>query len=320
MSIFITDYISKPDLESKILSGALTDNKEVAEVLLVWHQKIDEAYLNQFPKLKGIVRYGVGFDMVDFDAVKEKGVVFCNTPDYGTDEVSDTAIAMIMNIARGVTRYDYFCRDYQNGSWQENTLNDIKRTSSQVLGVIGAGRIGGSVLRKSKALGFQTVFFDPYKDSGYEKMLGVSRVSSLNKLLSISDIVSIHTPLTEETIGMVSEEFIFKMKDGASLINTARGEIISNLDIFIEPLKSGKLRGLGLDVLPNEPPNNCKLIQSWTDREAWIDGKVIINPHTSYYSQESYEEMRIKASKNAKRIIDGQLPENILIEGKVNHS
>ena len=312
MSVYITDYVSNPDIEEIVLPGLITQCKETAEVLLVWHQKIDSNYLDQFPKLKGIVRYGVGFDAIDLDAVNSRGVVFCNTPDYGTDEVSDTAIGMIMSITRGIVRYDYFCRNYKRNSWQENTITDLRRSSQLTIGVIGAGRIGGSIIRKAKSIGFVVVFFDPYKDRGYEKMLGVDRVDTLNGLLKISDVVSVNTPLTNVTRGLVGKSFISKMKHGASFINTARGEIMVDVDDFIEPIKSGKISGLALDVLPKEPPENKGLISAWKNREEWLDGKVIINPHTSYYTQESYEEMRRKAASNAKIILDGETPYNIV--------
>jgi lactate dehydrogenase-like 2-hydroxyacid dehydrogenase len=313
MSVFITDYVLNPDIEKAILGGLISQNKETAEVLLVWHQKIDTDYLSLFPNLKGIVRYGVGYDAIDLNAVKKRDIVFCNTPDYGTDEVSDTAIGMIMNITRGVFRYDYLCRDYKDGTWQENTIKDLRRSDQLVLGVIGAGRIGGSILRKAKAIGFNLVFFDPYRDRGYEKMLGVNRVDTLDELLKKSDVVSISTPLTSKTKGMVNIDFISKMKHKSSLVNTSRGEILANIDDFIAPIKSGKITGLALDVLPKEPPENKGLISAWKNRERWLDGKVIINPHTSYYSQNSYKEMRSKAALNAKRIINGELPYNIVM-------
>jgi lactate dehydrogenase-like 2-hydroxyacid dehydrogenase len=312
MSVYITDYIENPDIERYILGDLLSKNKETAEVILVWHQKIDTDYLNLFPNLKGVVRYGVGYDAIDLEAIKNKSIVFCNTPDYGTDEVSDTAIGMIMSITRGISRYDYFCRDYKDNSWQENTITNLRRSNKLVLGVIGAGRIGGSILRKAKAIGFNPIFFDPYRDRGYEKMLGVDRVDSLNELLELADVVSINTPLTDKTRGMVNDDFISKMKYGAALINTARGEILENIDNFIEPLKSGKITGLALDVLPEEPPKSLGLISSWKSRERWLDGKLIINPHTSYYTQESFKEMRVKASENVKRIIEGKTPFNTI--------
>lgn len=312
MSVYITDYIKNPDIERSILGDLLSMNKETAEVMLVWHQKIDLDYLNLFPNLKGVVRYGVGYDAIDLEAIENKNLVFCNTPDYGTEEVSDTAIGMIMNITRGISRYDNFCRDYKDGSWQENTITNLRRSNQLVLGVIGAGRIGGSILRKAKALGFNPIFFDPYRDRGYEKLLDVDRVDSLNELLELADVVSINTPLTDKTRGMVNDDFISKMKYGAALVNTARGEIIENIDNFIEPLKSGEITGLALDVLPEEPPKSLGLISSWKSREEWLDGKLIINPHTSYYTMDSFKEMRVKASKNVKRILEGKMPFNII--------
>ncbi|MDC0206565.1 lactate dehydrogenase [Nitrospinae bacterium] len=313
MSVYITDYITNPDIETEVLGNIISKSKETAEVILVWHQVINASYLSHFHNLKGIVRYGVGFDLVELSAVRDRGLIFCNTPDYGTDEVSDTVIGMLMAITRGIARYDYLCRNYSDNSWQENTLTGIRRTNQLMLGIIGAGRIGGSVLRKAKAIGFKASFYDPYKDRGYEKMLGVGRVDTLDELLTTSDIISINAPLTKETECLVDQEFIKKMKPGAALINTARGEIISDLDDFIDPLRSGKISGIALDVLPKEPPGNNRLIAAWKKREDWLEGKVIINPHTSFYSQESYEEMRRKASLNAKRIINGKKPYNIII-------
>jgi len=317
MSVYITDYIEKADIESRVLCDDITSVKENAEVLLVWHQKIDRDYLSKFPKLKGIVRYGVGFDVIDFDAVRERNLIFCNTPDYGTDEVSDTVIAMLMNMVRGVTRYDHDCREYCDNTWQENTLKDLRRTNELMLGVVGAGRIGGSVLRKAKAIGIKTCFYDPYRERGYEKMLGIKRLESLGELLGSADIVSINTPLTAETRGMINSDAIKFMKNRSAFINTARGEIVSNLDIFVEPLKQGKLFGVALDVLPSEPPSEtCELIKAWKNDEKWLERRLIINPHTSYYSKESYDEMRFKAASNAKRILNNKKPYNIIIDNE----
>ena len=113
---------------------------------------------------------------------------------------------------------------------------------------------------------------------------------------------------------MVDYQFVEKMKNGSYLINTARGKIIDNLDIFIDPIKAGKILGIGLDVLPDEPPNKqSEFINSWLSSESWTVGKVIINPHAGYYSQESYKEMRKKAAINARRIIDKLEPTSIVI-------
>lgn len=310
--VYITDYIDDPSIEMEVLGEHLSSEPtESVEVLLVWHQQVDAAYIDRFPKLKGIVRYGVGFDNIDLAYAKRRGIYVCNTPDYGTEEVSDTAIAMIMNIARGITRYDYASRAYTQ-TWQENTNHAIRRNSEQRVGVIGAGRIGGSVLLKAQALRFQTGFYDPYVPRGHEKMLGASRMESLDALLASSDIVSIHTPLSEETAGMIDSAFIARMKPGSSLVNTARGKIIADIDVFYEPLRSGHLMNVALDVLPQEPPGRSLLLDAWREREGWLDGRLIINPHTAYYSTKAYYEMRHKAATNAARMLSGELPYNIV--------
>lgn len=328
--VFITDYIDNPDVEKKILGSNLSakKSKEIevlgddvsiesnadTEVLLVWHKHIDGQYLDKFPKVRGVVRYGVGFDNIDLEEIRRRGLVFCNTPDYGTDEVSDTALAMMLSLLRGVFAYDMFSRGYSD-TWQENTIGKLRRISGLTLGVVGAGRIGTALMGKAKALSMNIVFYDPYKDSGYEKAIGVNRCYDLEGLLAQCDVVSMHTPLTKETRSMVDENFIANMKQDSILINSSRGEVVKDLDIIYRALKSGKLSAVALDVLPDEPPIDCELIRAWRGGDKELGYRIIINPHTSYYSQESYIEMRVKASENAKRILDGIEPLNIISSG-----
>ncbi len=310
--VFITDYIESDFIEKEVLNDYLGNEiGDNTEVVLVWHEKINAKFLDKVPNLKAVIRYGVGYDNIDLNEACNREVIIANTPDYGTEEVSDTAMAMILNITRGVTRYDHKCRKYIS-NWQENTISNIKRTSDIKLGVIGAGRIGGSVILKANAMGFQTSFYDPYRDRGYEKMLQSNRFDSLDELLADSDIISFHAPLSNETYGMVNESFISKMKDGASFVNTARGKVVKSLDVFLEPLKSNKLNCVSLDVLPEEPPINGVLLNEWRARADWLDGRLIINPHSAYFSSQSFKEMRQKAAKNALRVINNQEPFNII--------
>jgi phosphoglycerate dehydrogenase-like enzyme len=311
--VYITDYVTDPSLEREVLGDALAgEPSDDVEVLLVWHKRIDDAYLDQFPNVKGVVRYGVGYDSLDLEALRRRGIVACNTPDYGTEEVADTALAMILNLTRGISRYDALCRTFSDGTWQENTLPGIRRTSDLTLGVVGAGRIGGSVLLRASALRFSTVLYDPYQPRGHEKMLGAGRVDSLGELLAEADVVSIHVPLNEETRGMVDEGFVAAMRPGASFVNTARGGLVRDLEVFHEPLRSGHLGGVALDVLPDEPPGDSPLVESWRQREPWVDGRLLINPHAAFYSETAYPEMRQKAAANARRMLSGAAPFNIL--------
>jgi C-terminal binding protein len=315
--VFITDYIDNPNLEKNILGQNVSLESNIdTEVLLVWHEHIDGKYLDQFPKIKGVVRYGVGFDAINLEEIKKRGLVFCNTPDYGIDEVSDTVLAMMLGLLRGVIAYDLFARDYVN-TWQENTITRLRRISRLTLGVVGAGRIGTALIRKAKALGMNIVFIDPYKDSGYEKAIGVNRSYNLSEFLEQCDVISMHTPLTSETRAMIDSNFINSMKQDSILINCSRGGVVKDLDIIYEALKSGKLSAVALDVLADEPPISSKLIDSWRDRNNKLSHRIIINPHTSYYSKESFTEMRVEAAKNAKRILDGIQPLNIIVEGRI---
>ena len=310
--VLISDYIQNPDIETNILNENLTTtpNKDV-EVILLWNTYANKEYVDSFPNLKAVIRYGAGYDNADLNYLKEKGIFLCNTPDYGTDEVSDTTIAMIMNIARGVSLYDSNAKNYFD-TWQENTNKTIKRNSEYKLGVLGVGRIGGSVIVKANALKFDTYFYDPYLPYGYEKLLNTKRVEDLDEFIESMDILSINCPLTSETKNMINEEFISKMKKGSSLVNTARGGIVKDIDVFYEALKVGHLNSVAFDVLPSEPPKKSKLIDAWRAKESWLEGRVIINPHTAYYSKQAFFEMRQKAALNAKRVIDGLKPVNIV--------
>ena len=161
--IAITDYFSSFEPEREVLGDLVGMHiDKYTEVLLVWHELINEDYVKKLPNLKGVQRYGVGYDNLDLKYLKSKNIICCNNPDYGVDEVSDTAVAMILNIARGVSQYNHQAKKHMN-SWQENIMPAIKRNSDTIIGIIGAGRIGGSVIMKCNALKFQTVFFDPYK-------------------------------------------------------------------------------------------------------------------------------------------------------------
>ena len=135
------------------------------EVLLVWQLKIDEKYLKKFSDLKGIIRYGVGYDNIDLEACEKNKIIFCNNPSYGVDEVSDTALSMIMYLTRVIGLYHYKCLgllENEDGSWQENTFKEAKRLNNLNLGVIGCGRIGTALVRKSKRFSDQLEFMTPF--------------------------------------------------------------------------------------------------------------------------------------------------------------
>ena len=262
--IYLTDYVADAQIEREIIGHRLLSymDKNIPtnqiKVLLVWHKTIDEKVLASYPNLKAIVRYGVGFDNIDIEQCKLRGIKVFNNPDYGIDEVSDTALAMIMALARNIVSYDYVSQSLvknpnKDFPWQENVNSVAKRLRDCSLGVIGVGRIGSALALKIRTIVGSLHFFDPYVVAGYEKVLCAKRHGSLKSLLKSVDIVSIHIPLSMKTTGFIDKNFIDNMRKGSILVNTARGGLLANHTVLDYGLKTGRLSGVGLDVLPEEP-------------------------------------------------------------------
>jgi lactate dehydrogenase-like 2-hydroxyacid dehydrogenase len=321
--VIITDYFKEAEIEKKILG----DNTEVfclshenennfpkihedAKVLLVWHKYISSAVIDKLKNCKAIIRYGVGYDNIDLIAAKKKNIQCANTPDYGTSEVADTTCALMLSLIRKINYYNTSAKTYKSG-WQENVINDnsinpIKRLNEYKLGIIGFGRIGSAVAKRIQNFGIKVCYYDPYVKNP-ENSFNINRVNSIEELLDFSNVVSINCNLNNETKNLINEEFINKMNDGTFLINTARGQIISNLDCLVKGLEMNKIGAVGLDVLPEEPPkNNEKFIKAWKDDSHPLNKRILINPHSAYFSSRSIIEMREKAANNALRVIRGQ--------------
>lgn len=323
--VFITDYITSPDIERSIFGESISieclnnedessfpDSINEADALLVWHARISEKTISRLEKCKAIIRYGVGYDNVDCKCAQRYGIPLCNNPDYGINEVADTASGMILVLTRKIFSYHHEAQRFSSG-WQEHTQPPIKRSTEHNLGIIGIGRIGSAVALRMKAFGMNIGFYDPYVVSGYEKTLGIQRFETQQDLLKFSSIVSLHLPLSEETYGMVDEKFIDTLNNNTIFINTARGNLIKSLDVIFDGLVSNKLEAVGLDVLPHEPPlTPDRLIHAWKDPDSPFHSKIIINPHTSYFSDQAWNEMRIKAAENVKRILEGKEPKNLV--------
>ena len=323
-NIGITDYVKPPCSIEQTVFGSETNIVELnwdsevpsdlatirsLDALLVWHARIDERVALAAENCQAVVRYGVGIDNLSVGSLEDRGIVVCNTPDYGVEEVADTTLALIMGLHRGVFRYDEEARGYEAG-WQEHVLGSLRRSRETVVGVVGLGRIGSSVALRLRAFGFQVVGFDPYVSAGHEKVLGCARANSLDDLQARCEIVTLHCNLTDETKGLVDATFLSAMRPGSILVNTARGGLVSSLDDIERALRSGHLAGIGFDVLPDEPPGEGTLIQDWRARKPWLRGRMSVTPHTAYYSVDAWSEMRHSAAETARRILDGERVRN----------
>ena len=313
--VSVTDHIKSFSIEKKILGKYFQDNlNKNTTIILVWHEKIDDLFLKKYPSIRAVIRYGVGFDNIDLEGCKKRNILVANTPDYGIDEVSDSSVAMILGLTRKINSFQELAKQ-DNEYWlgKEFDLN-IKRLNKLSLGIIGLGRIGSSLARKFSVFSRNIGFYDPYLPDGYEKIFGIERFDSLSNLLRSSDIVSINTPLTKETENMVDNQFLNLMKKGSYLINLSRGKIVKDQQIILEKLISNDIEGYATDVWQNEPPlEDDKLFLSWQNNDLRLSGRLIITPHTAYFSDEALIESRTKACKTCLDVINNKRVKNRII-------
>jgi D-3-phosphoglycerate dehydrogenase/C-terminal binding protein len=285
---------------------------ENADAIMMYHCiTLSRRTIERLTNCRVIVRCGVGYDNVDHVFARHRGIAVANVPDYGTEEVADSAIGMMLALARGIHRLNSRLRAGQ-GPWMYSQASPVWRLRGRVFGVIGLGRIGTAVALRAKALGMDVVFYDPYKPDGYDKSLGIRRCETLEELLRQSFVVSIHCPRSAETTRMIGAAQLACMPRGSFLINTARGAIVDTAAIP-SAIESGQLAGAGIDVLPIEPPStDDPLIQAWRDPTHPAHDRVIINPHAAFYSEEGLLDMRVKGAETCRRALLGLPLRNVV--------
>jgi len=247
-----------------------------------------------FPKVRCVLRSGVGYDTIDGAAWGARGIPVFNVPDYGTSEVADHAIALMLALTRGTAAYHDAMRRDPVKNWTYTVAPTVRRLRVSTFGVVGLGRIGLAAARRAQGFGMDVVFHDPYQPSGFELATGLKRARTLEDLLKVADVVSVHTPLSPETTGLLGAKAFAAAKPGLVVVNTARGPIV-DLDALHDALKSGKVAAAGLDVLPKEPAEaNHPLIRAFVDREEWLEGRFTLSPHAAFYSPDANDDLRRK--------------------------
>jgi phosphoglycerate dehydrogenase-like enzyme len=299
--------------DTVVLSDLSADDCAAVEGLMIFRQWVGAADIARMPRLRAIVRMGVGYDRIDRAAAAARGIVVCNVPDYGTTEVADHAIALMMALRRGLLMHHDAQRATPPAPWAAAESPLLRRLSSQVFGIVGLGRIGTAVALRAKALGFDVVFFDPYRSNGSELAIGVRRALSLKALLGEADVLSLHTPHTPETAGMIGAAELAMLPANAVLVSTARGTAI-DIEALEAALRSGALAGAGLDVLPVEPPVEPipGLLKAYRERADWTIGRVIITPHSAFLTPEAYQDIRIKSAETMRAALFSNRPQNVI--------
>src|SRR5271157_1741614 len=218
------------------------DDCAATDGLMIFRQFVSAQDIARFPRLRAIVRMGVGYDRIDRAAAASRGILVCNVPDYGTTEVADHAIALALALRRGLLLHHEAQRHDKPAAWLPIEDPLVRRFDVQTFGVVGLGRIGTAAALRAKGLGFRVVFYDPYRPNGTELALGIARAGTLDDLLRQSDVLSLHTPLTRETRGMIGAKELALLPAGAVVVNTARGPIL-DLDALADGVRAGRVAG-----------------------------------------------------------------------------
>ncbi|QGQ46155.1 C-terminal binding protein [Metabacillus sediminilitoris] len=307
--VILTDYeFENLQYEEEVFQNSGLDIEFIkvqckTEEEVIEHAKDADAILNQYAPVsrrvieslqntKIISRYGVGVNTIDLDAAKEKRITVANVPDYGMEEVSNHALALLLSWARKVTLLN---NEVKKGNWDFKACVPIHRFNEQTVGVLGFGRIPRRLIEKVKPLGFKTVAYDPFVSGEEMAAVGVEKME-LDDLIRHADYLSVHVPLIPDTYHLINEERLSKMKRNAVIINTARGPIIDE-KALADALKKGIIAGAALDVTEEEPVSiNNPLLEM---------DNVIITPHSAWYSEEAMIELRQKAAKNIVQVLSG---------------
>jgi phosphoglycerate dehydrogenase-like enzyme len=307
--VVMTDFVTDPTIERAVLDdhvelvcfGArspdeLSGRVGDAAAMICFHDiEITAELLRQATQCRGVVRGGVGFNNVDIRAAGELGIVVCNVPDYGTEEVADHALGLLLALVRRIVLQ---VESVRGGAWDSMLGVGTPRLRGKTVGIVGCGRIGTAFAMRAKAVGLRVVFYDPYLPRGIEKSLAVERAWTLAELLPQCQFVSLHCPMTDETRGLLDAAALALLPRGAYLVNTARGGIVCE-SALLDALDCGQLAGAALDVLEREPLDNERMRRH---------AKLLITPHAAFYSDAAGPELRRKAAEEALRLVRGQAP------------
>lgn len=312
--VLVTDYAwPSLDVERQILGSAdatlivsqTGDETELiklapeANAILTCWKPVTKPVLDIATKCVVVSRYGVGLDNIDVTHATKLGMLVTNVPDFCFEEVSDHTMALLLACARNITK---FSQSTQGGAWKMNVGQPLQRLRGQTLGLIGYGLSAKALVPKALGFGMKVIAYTPRITSDTLSSLGTA-TRDLNLLLSVSDYVSIHAPLTDDTRALIDEDELRLMKPTAYLINTARGAII-NEEMLYRALTEGWIAGAALDVMSNEPPApNHPLLD--------LDN-VIVTPHAAFYSISAIDELATKAAEHVAQALIGEVPSNVV--------
>jgi len=294
----IAEIIAAPDTKSDTLRK-LVPNIDV--IMFNWAE-VPENILHEAKQCIQLSRFGVGIDNIPVKLATELGILVTNIPDYCVDEVTDQAMALILSLNRQIL---YFSKQTKI-----NLNSPVSRLRNQTLGLLGFGRQGTLMAKKARSFGMNVITFDPFIPDNVLKTEKVHRVE-FDELLANSDFLSIHTPLNEDTKGLLGLSEFKKMKKSSYVVNVARGGIIQT-NAITQALKENIIAGAGLDVTEPEPLPDDHPLRTLKN--------AILTPHTAFFSQESLQELSRRTAQQVKDTLEGKLPENLRNPEVLSHS
>lgn len=273
---------------------------DVIGLLVTIQDPVTGTDFERLPALKVIASDSTGVDHIDLAAAARHRVWVCNVPDYCSEEVADSTIALLLSLLRGVVVLD---RSVRRGKWDDHAAGPLPRLAGTRLGIIGFGRIGRAVARRAMALGLEVWATDPLVPREKIASTGV-RPARLEELLKGCTAITLHTPLTRETQGLIGERELAMMPRGSYLINAARARLL-DWDAFLAALDRGQLAGAAVDVLPEEPPT---LSHPAPQRD-----NLIVTSHAAWYSPDSERELYRRATLSVRAVLEGRVPEGAVV-------
>jgi D-3-phosphoglycerate dehydrogenase len=301
----IEEKLLRP-LGVRLIEGAGKEERETIDLCLPAEAilcggapRLPAAILSRLPRLKAVVRYGIGVDTIDLDEATRRGIFVVNVPDYCVEEVATHALALILAWARKLPRAASITR---SGKWEVNPLMPMESARDLTVGLVGFGRIARRLARMARAIGFQVCAHDPFVKK--ERMLAQRvRPVSFQRLLRTADFISLHLPLTPATRHLMNSETLRALKPRAYLINTARGGLIDETALD-RALSAGWIAGAALDVMEDEPWPQDSPLRS-------LDN-LIVTPHSAWYTERAQMEVRRKACAEVIRVLGGGVPRNLV--------
>ena len=298
------EIIESPGLSEDTLATLAED----ADAIMTCFAQVTERVVRSAQKCRVISRYGVGVDNIAVDTATSLGIPVTYVPDYCVDEVSDHVMALLLTWNRQVGFYDGVAKQ---GRWEGvPSPFPLIRLRGCRLGIVGMGRIGRAVAGKAQAFGIDVLAHDPYIPEGQSAGDGITLVD-LPTLLSESDYVTIHTPLNDETRGLIGVNEFRQMKSSAYIINCARGPIIDE-PALVAALRDGQIAGAGLDVMEEAAPP--------ADHPLFGMNNVIITPHVAFLSRQSVLELEVRTAKATADVLQGRMPEFLVNPAVLPHS